>query len=164
MYVHFVRTNQIRPCKVVPGSWWVLLATCPVLPLRMRMHVCGLYVHFVRTSCLCSRTAPKRRSLFRSCLYGFVRTFCTDVLYGHCGGATRRRNALGKPSFGFPRPFPRLETTQKKFQGFELSLITASAVPRSFALRLSVTVGREGWALCVYLNFVVHFIYSVSVI
>lgn len=89
---------------------------------------------------------------------------CTDILYGHCGGATRRRNALGKPSFGFPRPFPRLETTQKKFQGFELSLITASAVPRSFALRLSVTIGREGWALCVYLNFVVHFIYSVSVI
>ena len=174
MYVQFVRTNQIRPLKVVPGSWWVLLATCPVLPKRMRMydavctdklfvhshgakaprlplqsasttaharraaavvaadcpgirllpakislkngsvHVqslpvtstsftaaarsdlkerlcadavkipyilygCGCTLRFVRTNCLYIRTAPKRRNLFRSCLYGFVRTFCTDV-------------------------------------------------------------------------------------
>ena len=92
----------------------------------------------------------------------FVRTFSTDV-----AAALKRRNALGKPSFGFPRPFPRLEATQKKFQGFEfnlLSLTTFFAVTRSFTFWFSGTVGREGWALCIYFNLGVHFINGCPII
>lgn len=127
MYVHFVRTNQIRPFKVVLGSWWVLLATCPVLPLRMRMHVCGLYGHFVRTNCLCRRTAPKRRSLFAvvctDMYVHFVRTFSTDTAAAPRGAEVRWGNRLSVS----PVPFPAWKPRRKNFKG--LSLISYAWLP-----------------------------------
>ncbi len=162
MYVQFVRTNQIRPLKVVPGSWWVLLATCPVLPKRMRMYdaVCTdkLFVHSHGAK------APKSIPLLS------VRV-CTYILYGRLVRTLRRRyvapKCAGETVLRFPPSPSPPGNHAEKFQEFKyinLSLTTTSAVARAFAFRLSWAVGREGWALCVHLDFGVHFIDCSSII
>lgn len=70
---------------------------------------------YVQTVCAVARrqSAEICSAVVCTVLYvHFVRTFSTDT----AAAPRRRRNALGKPSFGFPRPFPRLEITRRKFQ------------------------------------------------
>ena len=86
---------------------------------------------FVRMFCTSTAAAPKRQNLFRRCLYELYVRFCTYVSYVNCiaadvlwvgGWKTHRhkKSPPGKPSYGFPRPFPRLENTRKNFKGASL--------------------------------------------
>ena len=67
----------------------------------------------------------------------------------------------GKPSSGFPRPFPRPENTEQKSQS-SLSLrpiVTATAEPTVLFVG-----GRGVWVLCVLRNFLVHLFDSALII
>lgn len=92
-----------------------------------------------------------------------IQNVCTNFVYTKCvykseifftDGRLRRRDAQGKPSSGFPRPFPRLENTEQKSQS---SLCLRPIVTATAESTVLFVGGRGVWVLSVLRNFLVHF-------